>query len=781
MATTKPDLTRVWANGAPPANVVDPDTTTPGKVLSGWQAEVPPFEHFNFLQKWFTQGLAHNNEEGINVWDTDTTYPVDALVKGSDGIIYLSIIEQNGNDPISDNGVNWKEFLGTYISGKTLSEAVSSTKAKLGQFVQILDRDKGIFEYVLASSYTPNTYDVIQSTGVPSLALRLVETGFNNVKELGAETGNPSNDVSLYINAGVSRFGKIRINNDGNDYTALSNIDIVDRMVVYGDGKYPRIVVPVNLGVDIFYQSEPCNNVLITGLELDASANFPVDSSVNKSTIPNNKLNYGILIDQQFKNVRIKDNRFIGFSHSSIRVRDVADSEGIFIEDNYFKDGNYVWKAVAIYSPNGSAENNRIRNANVLNNTFEGGGVQYIYDASDNAWASSSDCIHLDLCRDSKVIGNTLKGVGGVGIRVEETIDSIITENIIKGCGQEGITCYLNTFRCTVSNNIIREWGNAIRYNSYRSFGGSYYIAREFPDSTDAPLPADPSASDWFEEYPYEISNVDVGSIPVYSDTDYYDGTDGLLPFRGYAAISTTTGSSDNTVVGNTILGGTSTVGGKYIRAVDFGITPIHTVNSPAPSGDGNLFSGNSIQDTIKEFIWHPRYYDGINYTSTKLGLSYYGTNQYAYNNLSKVDIFNNLGGGVQTGNFTPQLTASSGSITLNSTNNKLNYHRVGNLVTITGKLRVDSVSTPTGTLNLDGLPFLIAVSDGESDLSIGKMRAFNFVTPIAGDCQVVCVASFSDEVILVDQSSGTDAPLADKVQAGSQMQINLSYMTGEF
>lgn len=108
MATRKPDLTRVWANGAPPANVVDPDTTTPGKVNAGWQAEVPPFEHFNFLQKWFTQGLAHFNEQGIGVWDTETTYPINGLAKGSDGNIYKCILEQSGNNPVSDGGANWE-------------------------------------------------------------------------------------------------------------------------------------------------------------------------------------------------------------------------------------------------------------------------------------------------------------------------------------------------------------------------------------------------------------------------------------------------------------------------------------------------------------------------------------------------------------------------------------------------------------------------------------------------------------------------------------------------
>lgn len=115
MATSKPDLTRVWANGAPGANVVDPDTTTPGKVDAGWQAEVPPFEHFNFLQKWFTQGLAHANEQGIMVWDANTTYPANGIVKGSNGQLYQARTEQSGNDPVSDT-VNWFLFNNDFVT-----------------------------------------------------------------------------------------------------------------------------------------------------------------------------------------------------------------------------------------------------------------------------------------------------------------------------------------------------------------------------------------------------------------------------------------------------------------------------------------------------------------------------------------------------------------------------------------------------------------------------------------------------------------------------------------
>ena len=45
--------------------------------------------------------------QGIMMWDTDTTYPVNGLAKGSNGQIYTAISEQLGNDPVSDDGTNW--------------------------------------------------------------------------------------------------------------------------------------------------------------------------------------------------------------------------------------------------------------------------------------------------------------------------------------------------------------------------------------------------------------------------------------------------------------------------------------------------------------------------------------------------------------------------------------------------------------------------------------------------------------------------------------------------
>lgn len=114
--TTKPsNLTRTWAAGAPGGNVVDPDTTTPGKFDDGCLAEIPPFEHFNFLQQLFTQALANLNEQGMFVYDAVTDYPVEGMAKGSDGAIYTVLIA-NGPassvvDPVGDATGTWFKII----------------------------------------------------------------------------------------------------------------------------------------------------------------------------------------------------------------------------------------------------------------------------------------------------------------------------------------------------------------------------------------------------------------------------------------------------------------------------------------------------------------------------------------------------------------------------------------------------------------------------------------------------------------------------------------------
>ncbi len=67
-----------------------------------------------------------------------------------------------------------------------------------------------------------------------------------------------------------------------------------------------------------------------------------------------------------------------------------------------------------------------------------------------------------------------------------------------------------------------------------------------------------------------------------------------------------------------------------------------------------------------------------------------------------------------EEGTYTPTVATTGGSITLNASYNTLSYVKVGQLVTITGRLRVSAISSPTGTLTFT-LPFNTAAGTQES------------------------------------------------------------------
>jgi len=112
--TTKPDLSRIWADGG---TVEDPDVTLPGKFDTGWIAEIPTFENMNFLQQLFSTGLLYLAENGISEWSNDIDFAANAIQKGSDGNVYRATAA-NGPattivDPVGDTTEVWVPALNT--------------------------------------------------------------------------------------------------------------------------------------------------------------------------------------------------------------------------------------------------------------------------------------------------------------------------------------------------------------------------------------------------------------------------------------------------------------------------------------------------------------------------------------------------------------------------------------------------------------------------------------------------------------------------------------------
>jgi len=73
-----------------------------------------------------------------------------------------------------------------------------------------------------------------------------------------------------------------------------------------------------------------------------------------------------------------------------------------------------------------------------------------------------------------------------------------------------------------------------------------------------------------------------------------------------------------------------------------------------------------------------------------------------------------------EEGYFNPTLTCgTSGTITVNTTEDTLAYTKIGRVVYISGQFAISSVSSPVGTVTLNNLPFAVASLDERAESAI--------------------------------------------------------------
>ena len=122
-------------------------------------------------------------------------------------------------------------------------------------------------------------------------------------------------------------------------------------------------------------------------------------------------------------------------------------------------------------------------------------------------------------------------------------------------------------------------------------------------------------------------------------------------------------------------------------------------------------------------------------------------------------------------GTFTATFLADTGSITLDPLARTGSWSRIGNQVTVVGHFTVQSVSSPTGLLVIDNLPYPVTAGyDGAATVS---------VTGLNNGARTAISAQIAGNGIKVwHYDSGSLLDLADKVLPLSEWHVSATYLT---
>ena len=128
-----------------------------------------------------------------------------------------------------------------------------------------------------------------------------------------------------------------------------------------------------------------------------------------------------------------------------------------------------------------------------------------------------------------------------------------------------------------------------------------------------------------------------------------------------------------------------------------------------------------------------------------------------------------------EEGTWSYDFTATTGTITKSATFVNGFYTKVGRVVTITGFLQVASVSSPTGSLTLTGLPFPIGSTGARENFVgsgiFGNLLATGSISPL-----MVNGAGGDSSLTISKFVTGSAASLAGDVIADTRFYISFSY-----
>lgn len=416
------------------------------------------------------------------------------------------------------------------------------------------------------------------------------------------------------------------------------------------------------------------------------SANYPDDTTTLNRTVTgiHTTLTYPTITavhadltsslgtDANGKNCTVQDMHFENVTNFSIRFKRPTGSDSwrtTRINNNSFYKGAYQNQVLSVFGLENSPEAAYALNVSICGNQMKRSGPAKYLRPGQIGFNSSTDGIEINRCKNFVCTGNTVDTCAGIGIRTEACSVGVVTGNTVLESGQEGIVAYNVCRDVAIHTNTIRNWGRIPNVASLREYAGAFYIPRENPGIyTVGPpaatilFPANPSTSAWWEANPYYLQGVSSTTVPdyvpgtapgSYLDANfYYEATayagnpaanpptgfdvpngQGVLAFRGFAAISVNHLSErisvyNNIIVGNlTKDGTTSESGALYNYASDYGINIVHPSNEPQAYNNPIILGANQIRKCIKSNVYLPSYVDPINRQGAIQAVRYYPGN----------------------------------------------------------------------------------------------------------------------------------------------------------
>lgn len=128
-------------------------------------------------------------------------------------------------------------------------------------------------------------------------------------------------------------------------------------------------------------------------------------------------------------------------------------------------------------------------------------------------------------------------------------------------------------------------------------------------------------------------------------------------------------------------------------------------------------------------------------------------------------------------GTYTATLTTNSGTVTLDSALDTLAYTKIGRIVFVQGKIRVTSVSTPSGVLRIN-VPFAFVDLGDEAEFTNSPVYTDNAVTVAQGYTLMINDTGTGLSANIEIAATGGDA--GAEMQANTEMTFNFFYVTDE-